>query len=259
MGSLRIASSPEEEDDCRAHLAALVADGFAAEPYRGPEGRGLLLPTDGFFDPRTRAMALASRAHAAGARLHERSPVVEIGDGEVATPGGRVRCQAVVVAIDGGLETALPELQGRVRTARVQMLATAPATEVSIRRPVYSRWGYDYWRQLPDGRVALGGGRDLAGDAEWGAPAEPTSTVQDYLDGLLSGLGVRAPVTHRWAGRVAFTADRLPVLEEVRPGVVAVGAYGGTGNVLGPLGGRAAARLAVGERSELAELLALDG
>ena len=144
----------------------------------------------------------------------------------MATPGGRVRCQAVVVAIDGGLETALPELQGRVRTARVQMLATAPATEVSIRRPVYSRWGYDYWRQLPDGRVALGGGRDLAGDAEWGAPAEPTSTVQDYLDGLLSGLGVRAPVTHRWAGRVAFTADRLPVLEEVRPGVVAVGAYG---------------------------------
>ena len=73
---------------------------------------------------------------------------------------------------------------------------------------------------------------------------------------MLGRLGVHAGVTHRWAGLIAFTSDRLPVLEEVRPGVVAVGAYSGTGNVLGPLCGRAAARLAVGERTQLAELVA---
>jgi len=102
----------------------------------------------------------------------------------------------------------------------------------------------------------LGGGRDLGGEAEWSCEAQTTATVQSYLDGVLDRLGVRAAITHRWAGLIAFTPDRVPVLAEVRPGVVAVGAYSGTGNVLGPLCGRAAARLAVGEQTPLSELLA---
>ena len=40
---------------------------------------------------------------------------------------------------------------------------------------------------------------------------------------------------------VAFTETHLPIAEEVRPGVAAIGAYSGTGNVLGALYGRAAA------------------
>jgi gamma-glutamylputrescine oxidase len=63
-------------------------------------------------------------------------------------------------------------------------------------------------------------------------------------------------VTHRWAGRVGYTADALPVLEEVRPGVLAAGGYCGHGNVVGALCGRAAADLALGRRSDWAELLA---
>ena len=50
-GSLRLASDAEELEDCRAHLAALTESGFAAEWYRGPEGEGVLLPTDGHMQP----------------------------------------------------------------------------------------------------------------------------------------------------------------------------------------------------------------
>ncbi|HKB56886.1 MAG TPA: FAD-dependent oxidoreductase, partial [Lacunisphaera sp.] len=46
-GSLRIAADAEELGDCRKHLAALRASGFAAEAYAGLEGEGLLLPADG--------------------------------------------------------------------------------------------------------------------------------------------------------------------------------------------------------------------
>ncbi len=157
------------------------------------------------------------------------------------TPSARVECERVVVAVDGGLERVMPELAGRVRTARAQMLATAPTTEVRLRCPVYARWGLDYWQQLPDGRVALGGCRDRGGDAEWTLDATPSDAVQHELDGLLRDrLQVSAAVTHRWAGLIAFTPDKLPVLEEVRPGVVAAGAYSGTGNVVGAICGRAA-------------------
>jgi len=87
--------------------------------------------------------------------------------------------------------------------------------------------------------------------------ATPTPTVQAALDRVLrERVGVReAPVTHRWAAIVGYTEDGLPVFGEARPGVWAAGAYSGTGNVVGALCGRAAARRAVGMDSEVAELL----
>ncbi|HEX8271189.1 MAG TPA: FAD-binding oxidoreductase [Longimicrobiaceae bacterium] len=259
-GSLRVASSPEEEDDCRAQLEAMRADGLPAEAYDGPEGRGLLVPTDCAFQPLLRCRLLARRAAERGARLFERSPALAVSGTEVATDRGRVRCGRVVVAVDGRLDAVLPELAGRVRTARLQMLATAPAPEVSIPRPVYARWGYEYWQQLPDGRVTLGGFRDHAEAEEWTHAAEPSQRVQGLLERFLrDGVGVRAPVTHRWAASVGYTADGLPVLEEVRPGVVAAGGYSGTGNVVGALCGRAAAQLAVHGASEIADAFAADG
>jgi len=257
VGSLRVSSSPEEEADCRAQLDAMRADGLPAGPYEGTEGRGLWIPTDGAFNPLLRCRLLARRALARGARLFERSPALSISGNEVETDRGRIRCGVVVVAVDGRLEAVLPELAGRVRTARLQMLATAPTDEVRVPRPVYARWGYEYWQQLPDGRIALGGFRDRAEAEEWTDDAEPSARVQALLDEFLrEGIGVRAPVTHRWAASVGFTPDGLPVLEEVRPGVIAAGGYSGTGNVIGMLCGRAAAQLAVRGVSEVARTLA---
>ena len=90
-----------------------------------------------------------------------------------------------------------------------------------------------------------------------GLPAEPGEAVQAYLDVLLrERLGVEAPVTHRWAGRIAYTESRLPVFGELRPGVLVVGAHSGHGNVLGSAAGRSAMALALGGPADrLAELL----
>ena len=133
------------------------------------------------------------------------------------------------------------------RSARLQMLATAPIAPGTIPCPVYDNWGYEYWQQLADGTVTLGGGRGSYGDTEWGLPAEPGAEVQALLDRLLRDrVGVEAPVTHRWAGVIAYTEDRLPILAEVRPGVLAVGAHSGHGNVLGSAAARAAMAIALG-------------
>lgn len=242
VGSLRIADDDAELADCQHMLDALHADGFDAEPYDGPEGVGVLLPHDGAFDPLARC-----RAMAAGKTIYEHTPAAAIDGHRVATPDGAVYCDAVVVAVDGGMERVLPELGDRVRSARLQMLATAPV-EPRFARPVYARWGYDYWQQLPSGAVAVGGCRDRFADDEWSTDASPTEPVQACLDRLLRDrLHVDAPVTHRWAGVVGFTPDRMPICEEVRPRVFAVGGYCGTGNVIGPLCAKAATRLALRE------------
>jgi glycine/D-amino acid oxidase-like deaminating enzyme len=257
LGSLRIASSAEERQDCLQHLAALRGDGFPAEPYAGAEGEGLLVPTDCAFDPLLRCRLLACRLADRGVRFFEHSLVLKVGAREVVCAAGRVRCDRVIIAVDGRLGELVPELAASARPVRLQMLATAPTTEVRIPRPVYARWGYDYWQQLENGRVVLGGFRDQGGDAEWTDEAAPSTPIQGLLERFLrDGLRVHAPITHRWAATVSYSLTGLPVLAEVRPTVIATGAYSGTGNVIGALCGRAAARLALGERTEMAELLA---
>jgi len=253
-GSLRIAVSDEELDDCNAQLSAMRSDGLPVEPYDGPEGRGLLFPADAAFDPAARCAGLALDALESGARLFGNSRVVSIEDGRVLTARGSVRARDIAVAVDGRLETILPELAPRVRSARLQMLATAPTVPV-FSRPVYARWGFDYWQQRTDGRVVLGGGRDVGGEAEWTTSTEPSEPVQSALTSLLLAIGVDAPVTHRWAATVGYTKSGMPVLEQVRSGVWAIGGYSGTGNVIGALCGRAVASLLQGQHSEFAALL----
>lgn len=257
-GSLRVAESEAELEDCRRQLAAMEADGLPAEWYQGPEGEGLLIATDGVFQPLDRCRLLARRAVGRGARLFERTAATGIAAGRVETPGGLITCGAVVVAVDGLLERVLPELEGRVRTARLQMLASAPTDEIRTPFAVYARYGYEYWQQLPGGAVVLGGMRDRGGEGEWTDLAEPDEPVQGMLEqALRERLGVRqAAITHRWAGLVGYTGDALPILEEVRPGVWATGGYSGTGNVVGAICGRAAADLAVGGRPPDLELVA---
>ncbi len=258
-GSLRVARSEEEALDCQLQREAMEADGLPVEPYDGPEGTGLLFPADGRFQPVARCRELARRLLAAGASLHEHSPVVAVEGGRVATTRGSVTCRWVLLATDGGLPRLVPAATGAggVRSVRLQMLATAPAADRGWLRPVYARWGLDYWQQLPDGRVVLGGGRDRAGEEEYTEQQRTTATVQGHLDRLLrEELGVEAPVTHRWSGIVSYSDSGLPLLGRVGPGVWAAGAYNGTGNVIGTLCGRALVELALDGRSEVAEVLA---
>ncbi len=239
VGSLRVAASDDERDDIARHMQALRDDGFAADAYEGPEGEGLLIPDDGVFDPHATCVATAQRLELDGALLHERSPVVSLGDGGVVTEHGEVHAPRVVVAVDGGLGELVPTLAHQVSTWRLQMVATAPIPRRISPFAVYSRFGYDYWQQLPDGRIALGGGRDVGGAGERDAPLGITPEVQAHMEHVLrQQIGVDAPITHRWSGRVGYTTDGMPVCADVADGVVAIGGYCGTGNVIGRMMGR---------------------
>lgn len=252
VGSLRVAFDEEEQGDCQLQYNAMREDGLEVKPYRGEKGQGLLFPHDAAFQPLKRCRLLAKQVLNDGATLFENTSALDIQGTTVITPRGRIKAQQIVVAVDGRLEHLLPELKPKVRTARLQMLATAPTQEVSVPRPVYHRWGYEYWQQLPNGSVALGGFRDYFKEQEWTAQNTPSNEIQELLETFLrSTLKVQATITHRWAANVSYTENALSIAEEVRQNVWAIGGYCGTGNAVGALCGRTLAAFISTGKSEV--------
>jgi glycine/D-amino acid oxidase-like deaminating enzyme len=244
-GSLRIAATDEELADIEDELSALTADGFAVEAYEGIEGAGMLIPWDGVCNPLARVREQARLVSDGGAQLFEDSAAGAVDTGRVTTGSGTVEAGMIVVAVDGRLELIFPELAETVRTASLQMLATEPDRPVRFDRPVYTDFGHNYFQQLEDGTIALGGLRHHH-ETSWTTDDGLIGEIQSGLDGLLKDLDVKAPVTHRWYGHATFTDDRRPVFAEMAPGVVAIGAYSGHGNVVGSIYGREAVRQMAG-------------
>jgi gamma-glutamylputrescine oxidase len=102
----------------------------------------------------------------------------------------------------------VPEV--KIQPTRAQMLATAPESRAFIDLPVYSHFGYRYWRQLASGEVLVGGWRDTTLETEKTDEPEPTEDVQEHLERAARSLGARREITHRWAGTMGFTESGLP-------------------------------------------------
>ncbi len=248
-GSIRLASSADELEDCAVQLATMQADGLPVESFEGQEGIGLHFPKDCAMNPLARVRLLAQIALQRGAQLFENTLVKQLESGVVRTEHYRIFAKKIIVAVDGKLEQIFPQLQSRVRTTRLQMLGTAP-TAARFAKPVYARWGYEYWQQQPDGRITIGGFRDHFENNEWTLEHTPSEELQTHLEQFLRvDLGVNAQITHRWAASVSYSQTGLPILEEMQPDVWAVGAYNGTGNVMGSIYARAAVRQALGMTS----------
>jgi gamma-glutamylputrescine oxidase len=252
VGSLRLAADEAERHELRREHDALREDGFAVEwvddldePLDRLYFGALHHPPDGALYPARWVRRLAAHAAAAGADIREHEPA-----------SVDVDADAVVVAGDGFTASLLPDLADLVRPTRGQVLATDPLPELRYPRPHYARHGYDYWQQLPDRRLVIGGNRDAALTDEETDAVETTELIQERLDELVERLvGTRPRVSHRWAGIWGTTPDQIPLVGPVpsRDGVWIAGGYSGHGNALGFACGDLVARAILGEHvSELA-------
>ena len=80
-------------------------------------------------------------------------------------------------------------------------------------RPAYANYGYQYWRQTPDGRLLIGGWRNMSFDTEAVDSNETTPLLQDAIEqGLRDLVPEGAPVEYRWAGTMGFARDGRPLV-----------------------------------------------
>jgi gamma-glutamylputrescine oxidase len=253
-GSLRLAADVEERVEIRSEYEALRDDGFAVEwrddlPHLRPDFRGAIFhPPDGAVQPAGLVQRLAAAAAEAGVAFapHHRIESLDSVDAE-----------QIVIATDGSGRGLLPELDDALWPARGQVIATAPLPERLFECPHYARQGFDYWQQLPDRRIVLGGFRDFSILTEMTDDETTTEPIQTALDAFLEELlGELPEVTHRWAGIFGLTQDLLPLVGPV-PGhdcVWVAAGYSGHGNVFGLLCGELLANALVGRDDPLLQL-----
>ena len=248
-GSLRLAADETERDELRGELDALRVDGFAAEwvdelaPPLDRFAGAILHPDDAVLHPARVVRRLAHAAAEAGTELREHDRVASTSD---------LDAGIVVVATDGYPSGLLGPLDGLIVPTRGQMIATVPIEERRFERPHYGRHGFDYWHQREDGRLLLGGFRDVDMTTEFTDREETTPAIQRALETFAAELAGRPlRVTHRWAGIFGLVPDLLPVVGRV-PGDertwVAAG-YSGHGNVLGFLCGELVAEAILGRQA----------
>jgi gamma-glutamylputrescine oxidase len=270
VGCLRLAASEEEAIHVLRHADALREDGFPAEVVEGDDlprtlrgvGRvACLTDHDGSLQPARWIRTLAHATERAGARICEGTtvggPVPAPGEAPLRTSGGTVRATHVVVAADGALPQLVPEYGDRIASRRLHMVATAPLREHVLDPVVYSRWGYEYFQQRPEGQLLVGGFGDVDGASSYTTVEEGDPRIWDRLARYVhEDLGQpEAEITHRWVGIVGYGGDGRPYVGPVpgREGLHVLGGYSGTGNLVGYVAGNAVAdRIATGHSEDVA-------
>jgi glycine/D-amino acid oxidase-like deaminating enzyme len=252
-GSQYLGIDQQECDELRAAARALQADGFDVEfseqaPYDcGFQGR-LYQPGDMGLQPYllvTRLMA------SSGALVYENSEVRQIeqrGDTVIVrSKRVTVECKQAILATNAYSRIIHPYFRDKIFPTRAQMFATEPSDAPRlIPMPTGTQDGFEYFRQLSDGRFIIGGYRDRFPEEEVGYGDETTPHLQA---GMHAWVAERFPeigrlqVTHRWAGIMGFTKDGMPLVGRLpdMPSVAFAAGFTGGGMSYGPL----TARLAV--------------
>jgi gamma-glutamylputrescine oxidase len=251
-GMLGLAANESEVAEITASAALLNEDGWPtrlvtreALPRRIQAAYlgGIYHPGSGELQPARFVAGLALLAQQAGAMLHEESPVISLTESEagvvLTTPQGSVRAGKLVLATNAWLPhiaamLGVPWLVQCIKPTRGQVIVTEPIAEKIFPCPCSAHEGYQYWRQLDDGRLVIGGWRNTSFATEATLDETPNPEVQQHLDAFVhETLGLPGvEIAARWAGIMAFTPDGMPLIGRL-PGSkhsYIAGGYTGHGN-----------------------------
>lgn len=239
-GSLVLAVDDQEARELREAAALLHEDGFSVEFHpTDPLRRGFCAaihdPGNFVINP---VHLVRSLIEAAGARLYEGSQVYALESSEdsvlIRARGLNLAAQQVILATNAFTPLIEPTFAQVIIPQRGQVLITAPNPPV-LKLPCYANRGFDYFRQLSDGRFLMGGCRNRAFDEESTYADMATPRVQAALEAFLARYfpDVTAPVERRWSGTMGFTPDGLPLVGRLRRDERIAFAVGFNGHGLG--------------------------
>ncbi|BAV97600.1 NAD(P)/FAD-dependent oxidoreductase [Lysobacter enzymogenes] len=186
------------------------------------------------FHPLKYAQGIAAQAQALGVRVYEGSPALALErDGEgwrVRSERGEVRAEQVVLACGGYLAGLRREVDAAVMPIATYVMVTQPLGELldaalQTRAAIYdSRFAFDYYRPLRDGRL-LWGGRISVRDR---SPQQVQALLyRDVLRVFPQLSGVR--IDYAWSGLMSYARHQMPQIGHLGDGLWLAQAFGGHG------------------------------
>ncbi len=257
-GSLSLAASDTEwdvmQEECGRMLNAglnvcLMPSSSLPRPFDSLYQGGVYHPGNAELDPgaflRGMARHLATRV-----TIFEESPVEVIENGEqllLLSLEGTVTARRVVVATNAYTDTLLRAVP--IAPTRGQVASTRPLSRVIAPFPMYADRGFQYWRQTADGRLVVGGWRNLDLEAEVGRDELLHERIQAALRHFVEQVAPGAGIERRWAGIMGFTPDHYPLVGPVpgHAGIFMAAGYSGHGVAMAFICGARAARESLGE------------
>ena len=209
-------------------------------------------PRAGTIQPLAYVQGLARAAQAAGAALHERSPVTALSFGKdswgLETGSHRVKALHVLVATNAYHLGISDPFQPQFVPVNFCQYATAPLPEEpgeSILSGGEGCWDtglvMSSLRRDFAGRMIIGG----IGDGDGSARGLHAAWAARKLAALFPALRGQE-FTHGWSGRIAMTRDHIPKIVAFGPRALASFGYSGRGIAPGSLFGRECARALLG-------------
>lgn len=138
----------------------------------------------------------------------------------------------LIVCTNGFAAQLLPELP--VVPARNQVLITTPIAGLDLPSAYHVDKGYIYFRQY-EGRILLGGGRNMDSATESTSEFGNTEVIRSYLLNVLETIhpGASEKVEHWWSGILGVGESKFPICTWAHEDVLVGVRLGGMGVAIG--------------------------
>lgn len=159
--------------------------------------------------------------------------------------GWTLRTRRLLVCVNGFAQRLLPQLE--VTPARNQVLITRPIPGLPVEGCFHYDRGYFYFRNI-DGRILLGGGRNLDPETEKSDLFDANAGIRAALVKLLYEVvcpDSRPEVDYWWTGILGLGPVKKPIIQHVSPNVAVAVRLSGMGVAIGTLVGQEGAELAL--------------
>ncbi len=131
----------------------------------------------------------------------------------VLAQGVQVLTESIVLATNAYSSQLFPYFKDKIAPTRGQIIVTEPVEQ--FLEPCYCGFVLDYFRQLADGRVLVGGFRNADVEKEVGFSDEINPIIDQKLEKFLrtyfSPLR-NVSIDYRWSGVMGFAADGYPMV-----------------------------------------------
>lgn len=188
---------------------------------------------DGSINSGKMMRSLHEKISKLGVRTLWNSEVLSVEEGSVLLKNGQeLKANKIALTVNGFI-SGLSDVN--VLPARGYVFVSQPIDGLKWKGTFNYNEGYVYFRNI-DNRLLLGGGRNVAKEEETTSEFGVNPSIREYLISFANEklqLPKGWEIDLEWSGIMGVTADKEPIIREVKPGVWAAAGLSGMGIAIG--------------------------